>query len=159
MTENEQLSLRITKRYMWWSMGASLIPIPIADLAALTAVQLKMLSEISGVYGVAFNRTRGKAIAGSLIGSVVPVTLSFGTAGSLLKAVPVLGALAGTPAMVAFSAASTWALGKVFVQHFESGGTFLDFNPDEVKEYFKAQYEDGRRMAQEKTDGAAEVRA
>jgi hypothetical protein len=35
----------------------------------------------------------------------------------------------------------------VFIQHFESGGTFLDFNPDEVKEYFKAQFEEGRKLA------------
>ena len=42
---------------------------------------------------------------------------------------------------------STWALGKVFIQHFESGGTFLDFDPEEVKEYFKAQFEEGREVA------------
>ncbi len=49
--------------------------------------------------------------------------------------------------MVLFCGASTWALGKVFIQHFESGGTFLDFKPEEVKEYFKAQFVEGRKMA------------
>jgi hypothetical protein len=33
---------------------------------------------------------------------------------------------------------------KVFIQHFESGGTFLDLDPDKVREYFKAQFEEGR---------------
>ena len=27
-------------------------------------------------------------------------------------------------------------MGKVFIQHFESGGTFLDFDPDKVRSYF-----------------------
>ncbi|MDE2463441.1 MAG: GTPase, partial [Alphaproteobacteria bacterium] len=39
------------------------------------------------------------------------------------------------------AAASTYALGKVFIQHFESGGTFLDMDPDKVSAYFKEQYE------------------
>ena len=49
--------------------------------------------------------------------------------------------------MVLTSGASTWALGKVFIQHFESGGTFLDFNPEKVREYYKVQFEEGRKMA------------
>ena len=33
------------------------------------------------------------------------------------------------------------AFGKAFVQHFESGGTLLDFNPPDYKEFIKAQKE------------------
>jgi uncharacterized protein (DUF697 family) len=92
-------------------------------------------------------------VAGSLIGSVVPGTLAFGAFGSMLKAVPVVGALAGAPAMVLFCGASAWALGKVFIQHFESGGTFLNFEPDQVREYFKAQFEEGKAMASTMSKG------
>jgi uncharacterized protein (DUF697 family) len=84
-------------------------------------------------------------VAGSLIGSIVPGAL--GAAGSLLKAVPVVGQLAGAPAMVLFCGASTWALGKVFIQHFESGGTFLNFDPASVQEYYRAQFEEGKKVA------------
>jgi uncharacterized protein (DUF697 family) len=126
-------------------MGAGLIPVPFVDLAAVTGVQIKMLSELSKVYEVPFEKNRGKLIAGSLIGSVVPGAL--GAVGSALKVVPVIGSLAGAPAMVLFCGASTWALGKVFIQHFESGGTFLTFDPEAVKEYYKAQFEDGKKVA------------
>jgi uncharacterized protein (DUF697 family) len=74
--------------------------------------------------------------------------MAYGAVGSLLKVIPVVGALAGAPAMALFCGAYTWALGNVFIQHFESGGTFLNFNPDEVKEHFKAQFEEGRKMAE-----------
>jgi uncharacterized protein (DUF697 family) len=155
--DKQQSALKTVRTYMWWSMGAGLIPVPFADLAAVTGVQLKMLNEISKLYGIAFQENRGKAVVGSLIGSIVPGTLAFGALGSALKAVPVIGTFAGAPAMVLFCGASTWALGKVFIQHFESGGTFLDFDPDEVREYYKAQFDESRKALE--TDKKAKVPA
>lgn len=154
MIEQEQQARKIVKNYMWWSMGAGLIPVPFVDLIAVSGVQLKMLAEVSKIYGIEFQETRGKALVASLIGYVVPNTLSFGSVGSLLKAIPLVGQLMGTPSMVLFCGASTYALGKVFVQHFESGGTFLSFDPAKMKEHFKQEFEEGSKLAadlQEKT--------
>src|SRR5512140_213709 len=142
---------------MWWSMGAGLIPVPWVDLAAVAGVQLKLLAEISKIYGVPFQENAGKAAISSLVGFVLPHAMAFGAIGSLLKVIPVVGVLAGSPAMGLFAGAYTWALGRVFIQHFESGGTFLSFKPEEVKEYFQAQFEEGRKVAatmgtQEKTE-------
>ena len=39
------------------------------------------------------------------------------------------------------SAGATWVIGKVFIQHFASGGTLLDFNPPDYREFIKAQKE------------------
>lgn len=49
--------------------------------------------------------------------------------------------------MVMFSAASAWALGRVFIQHFESGGTFADFSLDEGRELFHLQFAKGQNIA------------
>jgi uncharacterized protein (DUF697 family) len=157
LSEKEQQTLKTVKNYMWWSMGAGLIPVPWADLAAVASVQLKMLAEISKIYGVPFQENRGKAAIGSLVGFVLPHAMAFGAVGSLLKAIPVVGVLAGAPAMALFCGAYTWALGNVFIQHFESGGTFLTFDPEKVKEHFQARFEEGRKVAatmgtQEKTE-------
>ena len=43
--------------------------------------------------------------------------------------------------MPVLSAGATYAIGKAFIQHFESGGTLLDFNPPDYKEFIKAQKE------------------
>ena len=43
--------------------------------------------------------------------------------------------------MPAFSAGATYVIGKVFIQHFASGGTLLDFNPPDYREFIKAQKE------------------
>lgn len=147
VSEKELSALRTVKHYMWWSMGAGLIPVPFMDLVAVSAVQLKMLAEISSIYDIPFKTGRGKAVVGALIGSAIPSAVSYGAFGSLCKTLPVVGTVAGTTTMVLASGASAWALGKVFIQHFESGGTFLDFKPEEVREYFKAQFEEGRKVA------------
>jgi hypothetical protein len=46
--------------------------------------------------------------------------------------------------MPAFGAAATYAVGQVFIQHFESGGTFLDFDPDKVREHFRQEFDRAR---------------
>ena len=54
---------------------------------------------------------------------------------------PVIGTAIGQLTMAAVSAPATWVLGKVFIQHFASGGTLLDFNPPDYREFIKAQRE------------------
>jgi uncharacterized protein (DUF697 family) len=147
MTDREQKALKTVKNHMWWSMGAGLIPVPFVDLVAVSGVQLRMLSEISKIYEIPFQEGRGKALIGSLIGYVVPSAMSFGMVGSLLKAVPLVGTLVGAPSMALFCGGSAWALGKVFIQHFESGGTFLNFDPTEVKDHFQKLFQEGQSMA------------
>ena len=43
--------------------------------------------------------------------------------------------------MPVISAGATYIIGKVFIQHFASGGTLLDFNPPDYREFIKAQKE------------------
>ena len=83
---------------------------------------------------------RGKALIAALAGTMIPATSGMGAA-SALKAVPVLGLLASGFVMPALSAGATFAIGKAFIQHFESGGTLLDFNPPDYRDFVKAQKE------------------
>lgn len=147
MNEKQRIATKKIRNYMWWSMGAGLVPVPFLDLAAIAGVQLKMLSEVAKVYNVPFHESRGKAVIGALVGTLVPQSLACGVVGSALKAIPAVGTIAGASALAVFSGASAWALGNVFVQHFEAGGTFLDFDPEAVREYFRAQFEEGKKMA------------
>ena len=147
MSEREQEAIKTVKNYMWVSAGAGMIPVPWADLAAVAAVQMKLLAALSKIYGIPFKASVGKSAIASMVGFVLPHAISFGAVGCLLKFIPVVGALPGAAWQGIFCSAYTWAIGNVFIQHFESGGTFLDFNSEKVKEYFKAQFEEGRKMA------------
>lgn len=136
----------LVKKYMWWSMGAGLIPVPLVDIATVSGVQLKMLNELSKIYGVKFSKNAGKSIISALLGGLTADALSKSYITSLIKSIPVIG-IAGAVSMPVYSGAATWAIGRVFIQHFASGGTFLNFDPKKVKEYFSNLFKQGQEMA------------
>ncbi len=128
----------IVKNYMLGSLAVGVLPLPFLDLAILSGLQLAMLRSISNVYNVEFSSNLGKAAIAALVGGALPVSL-----GSLLR--PFYGQFAGFFATSLVGGASTYAVGKVFIQHFESGGTFLTFDPQKVREYYALQLEEGKK--------------
>jgi uncharacterized protein (DUF697 family) len=140
---DEQAS-QLVDRFSLWSGAAGLIPVPIIDIAAVGGVQLQMMRRLSDIYGVPFSDNLGKSVIASLAGSLIPASTATTTAmgiGSFMKAVPGIGSVVGALSMPVFSAGATYIIGKVFIQHFASGGTLLDFNPPDYREFIKAQKE------------------
>ncbi|MBF0243096.1 MAG: DUF697 domain-containing protein [Desulfamplus sp.] len=142
MNEKLEKARKVVKDYMWWSMGAGLVPVPIMDIAAVTAVQLMMLSKLAKHYNIQFSKERSRAIIISLIATLSVSTISRGFISSSVKTIPIVGTLTSPFIMPTVSAALTYAIGIVFIQHFESGGTFLDFNTEKTKSFFKLQFEE-----------------
>jgi len=140
----DEAAAKLVDRFSLWSGAAGLIPIPFIDIAAVGGVQLQMLRRLSEIYGIEFSENMGKSVIASLAGSVIPASTAATTGigvSSVLKAVPGIGTVIATCSMAAFSAGATWIIGKVFIQHFASGGTLLDFNPPDYREFIKAQKE------------------
>ena len=138
----DEMAAQLVDRFSLWSGAAGLLPLPLLDVAAVGGVQLIMLRRLSEIYGVPFSENRGKALIASLAGSVLPAstaTTSAMTVGSLMKGIPGIGWTVGALTMPVISAGATWVIGKVFIQHFASGGTLLDFNPPDYREFIKAQ--------------------
>lgn len=129
---------KLVERFSLWSGAAGLIPVPFVDLAAVGGVQLQMLRRISQLYGVPFSKNRGRAIIAGLAGTMIPVTTGIGMS-SYIKSVPLIGTAVGAIATPALSVAATYAIGMVFIQHFATGGTLLDFAPPDYHEFIKAQ--------------------
>jgi uncharacterized protein (DUF697 family) len=135
----------IIRNHVIWSMGAGLIPVLIADIFAVSALQLDMIRQLCKVYRIDFAETQGKAIVTSLTSS----TLARITAGSVAKLIPGLGSILGGVTVSVFAGASTYALGEVFKKHFSSGGTILDFDPERLKKIYKEQFEKGKKVVEE----------
>src|ERR1700734_4429289 len=138
--ERGEVASKLVDRFAIWSGVAGLIPIPVVDLLAVGGLQVQMLRRLSQIYDVEFSENRGKAVIAALAGTMIPATSGMGAA-SALKAVPILGMLASGFVMPALSAGASFAIGKAFIQHFESGGTLLDFNPPDYRDFVKAQKE------------------
>jgi uncharacterized protein (DUF697 family) len=132
-------ALHIVKANCGWSTAAGVIPVPLLDLAAIGAVQYRMVRQLSSLYGVAYNSRTVKSVMGALVGSGSVLVVS-APAASLLKVVPVAGAFLSSFVVPAAAAASTYALGKVFIQHFESGGTLLSLDPEAHRNYYYQEF-------------------
>ncbi len=139
MSERIEKANAIIKRYSYWSAGFGLIPVPIVDVAVITGTQIKMVSALAKLYDKEFKEEMVRASIGALVGGTLPVAIGSGTV-SALKTVPVLGQIAGTLLLPALALAATVAVGRVFLQHFEAGGTLLDFDPEKMKSYFEAEF-------------------
>lgn len=144
MSERHAQARELVKTYSTWAAGAGLIPIPAIDVVAIGGLQLKLISDLAEHYDLPFKKDRGKAILSALVGGTVSARLAYGAGGSLLKAIPLVGQFGGMLAMPAFAAASTYAIGQVFIQHFESGGTFLDFDPAAVRDHYQREFDNAK---------------
>lgn len=156
----DEMAAKLIERFAIWSGVAGLIPLPVIDAVAVGGLQIQMLRRLSQIYGVPFSDNRGKALIAGLAGSMIPATSGIGAA-SALKFVPIVGMLVSGFVMPVLSAGATYAIGKAFVQHFASGGTLLDFNPPDYREFIKAQKEmwdlRSSRGGQSSQSGSAET--
>lgn len=137
-------SASIIKNHIVWSMGGGAIPIPFIDMIAVTAIQLDMIKQLARVYDLDYKETEGKAIVTALTGSAMA---SLGK--RALKFIPGIGSVLGGITMAVMSGASTYALGEVFQKHFETGGTFLDFDPSRLKKYYDEKFEKGKEIVED----------
>jgi uncharacterized protein (DUF697 family) len=134
--------------YIYTAMGFGLIPVPVVDFAAISLTQLKMVHSLAKHYDIPFSKNIGKSVIGSLVGGVLPAPIGMAFA-SMMKAIPVVGTLVGATSVSLFAGASTYALSRVFIQHFEAGGTFLNFDPEAVREYFKEEFNKGKVVVED----------
>ncbi|MEL6721129.1 MAG: DUF697 domain-containing protein [Bacteroidota bacterium] len=135
----------VVRNHVIFSMGAGFIPIPVADIFAVGASQLDMIRQLCRVYEIDFQETQGKAIVSALTSS----TLARVGAGSIAKAIPIVGSFVGGVTNSILAGASTYALGEVFKRHFETGGTILDFDVDRLKKVYQEKFEKGKEVAKE----------
>lgn len=132
----------IVQKHVLWSMGMGAIPIPFLDTIAVSAMQYEMLKQISNLYGFEMSENMGKSLISMLAGGTL---VRMGA--SAVKTIPIIGTFLGGGAMVVLSGASTYAIGSVFVQHFESGGDLFDIDTEKFKNFYKEKFEQGKEYA------------
>lgn len=132
---------QLVQRNVYWAMGAGVLPLPVFDIVAITGVQLKMLRELSNLYGVAFRDGAAKKAVTALIVGIGGVGIGGLLGASFAKFIPIIGQSLGVATVPVVSGMLTHAVGQTFVMHFESGGTLLDFDPKAMRSYFEAEYD------------------
>lgn len=135
---------QIIRTHMMWAMGAGLIPVPFADLLAVSGIQVDMIRQLAKLYDVEFKTTQAKAYITTLTGTGLARL-----GARAIKFIPGVGSILGGLTMSALSGASTYAIGEVFKKHFDTGGTFLDFDTDRLKKMYDEKFEKGKEVAEE----------
>jgi len=149
---------KIVRRNIYWALGFGVVPLPIADMFTIGAVQLKMMKELADLYDVPFSKNLATAAAASIVGGIGPVELAKGLTASVVKLIPGAGTVAGVAALPVTAGALTYVIGHILVKHFESGGTFCSFDASKVKGYSKELYAKGKGMVSNmKKDKEAEA--
>jgi uncharacterized protein (DUF697 family) len=138
-------ALDILSHYRRWTIAAAAAPIPLADAALVSGVQLRMISRLARLYEVPFERVRVGSLLSALLGGWTPFTITTSVVGATARMVPGVGTLIGVATSVGTSMLATETIGKIFIRHFEEGGTFLDFEPRKYRQALDQTKAAGRR--------------
>jgi len=141
---------RITREHVLWACGAGLLPIPLADFVAVTAVQLDLIRQLCVLHGVHYEEGTGKMWVGALTGGAVARL-----GASVIKALPGIGTVLGGVSMSIASGASTWAVGQVVQKHLGAGGGMTDFDVERAKADYAKEYETGKKVAEQSRKSAS----
>jgi uncharacterized protein (DUF697 family) len=117
----------IVARHAAYSAVGGIVPLPVASVAGITTIIIRMVKMLSNLYGVPFERDRARAIIVGLVGGTVPTGFAAVTTSTLFFVVP-SGALMGLVVSSFTAIACTRSIGQIFIEHFESGATLHDLS-------------------------------
>ena len=116
----------IVERHANLSAVGGIIPLPILNIAGITAIVVRMVRKLSKLYGVPFERNRARTIVIGLIGGVMPTGLGTVASSTLMLFLPGTNLIGLAVSSVAASACAR-GIGQMFIEHFENGSTLIDF--------------------------------
>jgi uncharacterized protein (DUF697 family) len=116
----------IVERHATYSAAGGLIPVPIANVAGVTAIIVRMVKMLSQLYDVPFERDRARAIVVAMVGGAMPTGLAAVASSTLQYLVPMSGIVGLAVSSVA-AVASTRSIGLVFIEHFEGRAPLRDY--------------------------------
>lgn len=125
------------------AMGIGIVPFPLFNVAAVTASNLVLVKKLSELYGVEFKEGVARKLITATVGAGAG-TLASPLIESVVGLVPVIGwplVIATKPAL---NGMTTYAVGRMFVTHFERGGSFMGANVSSMKEDFATAFKNSR---------------
>jgi len=110
---------RIVERHRNYAALGGLVPLPAANIAGVAAINLRMVKQLSELYGIPFHRDRTRAFIIALIAGVAPTGAGLAASSTLMWIVPG-GLVWGLGAAALTAGALTRGIGAVFVESFEA---------------------------------------
>jgi len=125
-------AMKIVHQYVLFSAAAGLVTVPVLDVAALGALHVALIKEITEYFGAEFSEHAARNIVIAIAAGLVPGSIGSVIGRKVLRALPFMTHGLGLATMSAFSAAVSYALGILFIRDFEAGGTLESFNVEDL---------------------------
>jgi uncharacterized protein (DUF697 family) len=113
---------RIIQRNATIAGFGGIIPLPLINIAAITVVILRMVRTLARLYSVRFEHHQARSVVISLLAGTMPTGMAAATTSTLMYLVPGSN-LIGLAVSSITAAECTRYIGRIFVNHFENGGT------------------------------------
>jgi uncharacterized protein (DUF697 family) len=107
------------RRHKNYAAVGGFVPLPAANIASVTALNLRMVRQLSELYGVPLQRDRTRSLIIALIAGAVPTGAGLAASSTLMWIVPG-GLLWGLGVSAITAGALTRGIGLVFVDSFET---------------------------------------
>jgi uncharacterized protein (DUF697 family) len=117
--QRRALAKKIVDRHRNYAALGGLVPLPAANIASITAVNVRMVKQLSELYGAPFQRDRTRSFIVGLIGGAVPAGAGVAASSTLIWIVPG-GLLWGLGVSAITAGALTHGIGSVFIESFEA---------------------------------------
>ena len=146
ISDRETRGMRVVKSWSQWSVAAGFVPVPFVDIALVSGIQIKMIYDLCQIYNVPFKKEAAVAYASGLVGGSLTAGAGQIVGSMVLKAVPYVDQFV----QPTFAFATTYAMGYVFVKHFENAGTMATFDSSKMNLYFHEQFEKSKKLFSKK---------
>ena len=134
---------KIIRRHAILASATGLIPIGGLDVAAVTAVQTRMVAELAQTYRVAFDRHEVRTVLYALMTGVFSKAVALG-ARRIFNAFGHFGDWADPLTNAAAAGFFTVAAGEIYRRHLEAGGTLENLDLSQFGDYLQHLIESGQ---------------
>ena len=145
MADRHTQAMQLVHKYMVLSGGAALIPIPLIDVTTLAGIHIALIKQLSDLYDVEFSAHTARNLVIAIFGSIIPGAVSSLISLHVLRLLPLSTRIISALGLAAFSAAVAYAIGRMFIRHFEAGGTLLDFDLERLHNFVTEYIDMGKR--------------
>jgi uncharacterized protein (DUF697 family) len=119
VAKRRSFARKIVERHRVYAAMGGLAPLPIVNVAVLTAIIMRMVKRLSALYEVPYQRDRTRSAIISVMAGVAPTGFGAMAASTVALVVPGPG-IVGLAVSAVTAGAVTHGIGLVFIEHFES---------------------------------------
>lgn len=130
--QRRRRALKIVNRYTLLLGGIGLISSPLLYQAAVGGLVGKMLYDLNKLYGTSMTEQKSKAIIASVLGGAHSEWITSYLGNTVKKVLPNVSTVGNAVVRPVVAAGITYAIGKLFIKHFESGAWLKETSAENV---------------------------